>query len=144
MKKFIQKNKTIIESTLAIIELLLAFITSNQDTYLVDGIIFLNDFQTNHYQFSNINYVELLTLFVSRSDKKVIILFYHKYLCMMAWFDFTFFLGCTIYTNVIFHNPIFHHTGIIDIAEIVVLIFKKRPVEKFNKIIDLLDSLFNY
>jgi hypothetical protein len=39
-------------------------------------------------------------------------------------------------------NPLMHHIGALTFAEFGLLLFEKKPVEKFHKIIDTINSIF--
>lgn len=141
MKEFINKNSKQIELIISIIGLILTCITLTHNIHILNVVTSLDTFQVN-YQSSKIHSIELILFFIPLKYRKITVHFYHKHFCKLAWCNFLFFMVGTIYTNLLLGYSLLHNIGLVALLELIVLALEKNPVDKLNKVIDLLSSIF--
>jgi hypothetical protein len=142
VKKLLKTYKKQIEILVSIAGLVLTYITLTHNIQLTN-VLFANDAIQFSYASVQLYSLEHLVLFIPVKYRKAIAHFYHKYFCHLAWGNFLFFIGATMYTNHLLGNSMFYHIGIVAVLEFIVLLFEKNPVEKMNKVIDFIISLLN-
>ncbi len=140
MKKITIKYKKNIEISISIIGLMLTIITMTHNWTLINTIISFDAFQVNTENLK-LHSIEVLFFFLPYSQREKIHHLYEKYVPTIAWGNLLIYVSMTITFNYFTHNPLLHHIGILTLMEFIVLLFEKRPVEKFHKIIDTVESL---
>jgi hypothetical protein len=142
MKNLTIKYKYHIEVLVSILGLILTVITLQHNLTYINTFISFHSFQLE-VENLKLHSIEVIFFFLPIQYRKKIHHFYEKYVPTIAWGNLIFFVAVTITTNYIMENPLMHHIGVLTIAEFVVLLFEKKPVEKFHKIIDTINSIFN-
>ena len=140
MKRFITKYEKQIEIIISTIGFALTIITLTHNIHLINIIVSLETLQVE-YQNIKIDSLELILFFIPLRYRKTIVHFYHKHFCVIAWCNFLFFLGGTIYTNIAFGNSPFYHIGIIAFLEFIILTLEKNPGKKLHKLIDFIINI---